>query len=243
MRLPRPGWKAVSALAWAALLLAWGTVAAGEVDTDWPQWRGPTRDGISAESSGWPSGWPPRRLWGRNVGKGCTSPIIVSGKLYVMGWTGSRRGQGVDTVYCFDARTGRERWKVSYTCRYQGRVRTGDTRAYGGPSSTPTFDRDTGRLYTLSTDGDLRCWDAARRGKLLWAKNLYESYTVKQRPYVGGGRRDFGFPTAPLVLGDLLIIEVVPSTARSWRSTRRRAAAAGSRSTAGRPATPARPCP
>jgi hypothetical protein len=178
---------------------------------DWPQWRGPEHTGVSPERSGWPDGWPPRKLWGKNVGKGCTSPILAGGKLYTMGWHGSggrRAKAGTDTVWCFDAATGRELWKQSYPCRYQSRVRTGDTRAYGGPSSTPTFDAATGYLYTLSIDGDLRCWDAARGGKPVWRVNVFDRYRIKQRPDVGGGRRDYGFPGSPLVRGDLVIAEV-----------------------------------
>ncbi|MFC1805647.1 PQQ-binding-like beta-propeller repeat protein, partial [Planctomycetota bacterium] len=195
---------------WLLTALATALAAAGKVDTDWPQWRGPGRDGISAESSGWPGGWPPKKLWETKVGYGCTSPVIAEGKLYVMGWAGPRGGNpvGTDTVFCLDARTGRELWKQSYPCRYQGRVRTGDTGGYGGPSSTPTLDRDTGWLYTLSVDGHVHCWDATQQGKLVWKKGLYDVYKPRQRPDVGGGTRDHGYPTSPLILGDLLLIEV-----------------------------------
>ncbi|KPK45415.1 MAG: hypothetical protein AMK72_11090, partial [Planctomycetes bacterium SM23_25] len=123
---------------------------------DWPQWRGVNRDDVSPESSGYPGGWPPKRLWSRNVGRGCTSPILAGGRLYVMGWAGSggrgrgRGGPGTDTIYCFDAPTGSELWKQPYSCPYQGRLKTGDEGAYGGPSATPTLDRRTGYLYTLS---------------------------------------------------------------------------------------------
>ena len=189
-----------------ALAAATAVSAAAGAESDWPHWRGPDRTSVTPESSGWPHGWPPKRLWDRNVGKGCSSPILVDGKLYVMGW--SREGRGTDTLFCLDARTGRERWKQSYACPYQGRVRTGDTAAYGGPSSTPSFDGATGWIYTLSTDGDLRCWDAGQQGKLVWSLNLYDKYKAPQRPDVGGGRRDYGYPGSPLILDDLLIVEV-----------------------------------
>ena len=114
---------------------------------DWPQWRGPSRTDVTSEKSGWPKGWPPKRLWKKNVGYGCTSPILVDGRLYVMGWNGKRSGNnpvGADTVYCFEAVTGKLLWKQSYRCRYQGRFRTGDTSLYGGPTSTPTLDAASG---------------------------------------------------------------------------------------------------
>ena len=185
-------------LAAVTVLAAWGAASA----EDWPHWRGAGRNGVVAERSGWPAGWPPKKLWERNVGRGCASPIIVEGKLYVMGW---RDG---DTLYCFDAATGREMWKQSYPCPYQGRVRTGDTGAYGGPSSTPSYDKSTGWIYTISIDGDLRCWDTRQNGRLVWRVNLYDAYKAPQRPDVGGGRRDYGYPTSALIRGQTLLVEV-----------------------------------
>ncbi len=115
---------------------------------------------------------------------------------------------GTDTVYCFDALTGEEQWTQSYPCRYQRRLRVGDVGRYGGPSATPTFDEATGCLYTLSVDGDLRCWDTKDRGRPVWARNLYDEHDVKRRPNVGRGQRDYGYTSSPLVLGDRLIVEV-----------------------------------
>jgi len=194
------------------------TVLAGVLTTelalgaDWPQWRGPNRSDITPESSGWPDSWPPEKLWSKNVGRGCTSPIIVDGRLYVMGWNGEgnlkKNPVGTDTIYCLDARIGEELWKQTYSCRYQGRVRAGDLGRYGGPSSTPAFDPQTEYLYTLSIDGDFRCWDAKQKGRLVWSKNFYDEYKVPQRPNVGGGIRDYGFTSSPLIQDDLAIAEV-----------------------------------
>ncbi|MBM3237787.1 hypothetical protein FJZ31_15975 [Candidatus Poribacteria bacterium] len=218
------------------------TVALG---ADWPQWRGPNRKDITPESSGWPDSWPPKRIWSKNVGRGCTSPIIVDGRLYVMGWQGEGNLRenpiGTDTVYCFNALTGEELWKQTYSCRYQSRVRTGDEGAYGGPSSTPAFDPQTGYLYTLSIDGDLRCWNTKQKGQLVWPKNFYDEYNIPQRPppsspspHAGregvGGQRDYGFTSSPLIQGDLVIVEVGDNEGtvmafnkrtgqRQWRST------------------------
>jgi len=190
----------------AATVLCTATFAA-----DWPQWRGPNHNDVTPESSGWPKGWPPKRLWKKNVGYGCTSPIIVDGRLYVMGWKGQRRGSnptGTDTVYCFMADTGRLLWKQSYRCLYQGRHRVGDTSRYGGPSSTPTLDKKTGYLYTLSIDGDLKCWDTKKNGRAVWSLNFYDKYKVPRRPKVSAGQRDYGYASSPLVQGELVITEV-----------------------------------
>ena len=127
-----------------------------------------------------------------------------------MGWQGDRgrRGRGVDTLYCIEAASGKELWKQSYACPYQGRVSTGDEGAYGGPSSTPTFDKSTEFVYTLSTDGDLRCWDTRKSGALVWKLNFYDKYKVPRRPHVGGDRRDFGYPGSVLIRGETLLVEV-----------------------------------
>jgi outer membrane protein assembly factor BamB len=195
----------IAAAGWLAAVAVALVNAAAAVD--WPQWRGPDRTAVTAEPSGYPAGWPPARLWEANVGKGCTSPIVAGGRVYVMGWHGE-----ADTLRCLDARTGAEAWKQSYRARYQGRQRTGDESAYGGPSSTPTLDAETGWLYTLGVDGDLRCWDTRREGKGVWNLNLYEAFQVPQRENVGPpdgrGHRDYGFTSGPLVLGDLVIVEV-----------------------------------
>lgn len=176
------------------------------VGGDWPHWRGPQRNDIVAESSGYTGGaWPAGgELWQANVGVGCTSPVVVAGRLYVLGWQ-----QGKDTLVCLEAATGRALWRRSYEAPDYGRQATGDQGIYSGPSSTPEFDVETGLLFTLSADGDLRAWDTAAEGASLWQLNLYDAYDVPQRPRVGrSGRRDYGYTSAPLVHGQVVIVEV-----------------------------------
>lgn len=172
---------------------------------DWPHWRGAHRSGIAAEDSGWKSGkWlAAPAVWGKNVGKGGTSPLLVGGRLYTMGYA-----DGKDTVYCLDAATGKEVWTVQYDCPQYGRFKTGDEGLYSGPSSTPEFDLETGYLYTLSTDGDLNCWDTQDKGRKVWGLNLYDQYEVQQRPKIARqGLRDYGYTSSPLVHGDSLLVE------------------------------------
>jgi outer membrane protein assembly factor BamB len=192
----------------AILVVSCGSFAGA---ADWPCWLGETNSGVTSEKSGWPANWPPKKLWTRSVGYGCTSPIIVGRKLYVMGWRGPRRRAGVkgtDTLYCIDAASGKDVWTQSYACLYQGRVSTGDASAYGGPSSTPAFDKATGLIYTVSIDGDMRCWDSRKGGALVWKLNFYDKYKVPRRPFVAGGRRDYGYPGSVLIRGQSLLIEV-----------------------------------
>lgn len=177
------------------------TVHAG----DWPHWRGPSRNDVVDEPSYWTgSDWATRQLWEKNVGAGATSPLVVDGRLYTMGYE-----NGQDSVLCLDAVTGVELWRVSYRSREFGRHATGDQALYSGVTSTPELDPQTGYLYTLSTDGELNCWDTQARGRRVWGLNLYDTFDVPQRPKVGrSGRRDYGYTSSPLVLDKWLIVEV-----------------------------------
>lgn len=173
---------------------------------DWPHWRGPNRDDISDEDSGWKSGsWLAEKpAWRTDVGPGASSPLVVAGRLYTMGWRDGR-----DFVYCLDAATGRELWRRDYLCPKYGRRATGDEGLYSGPTSTPEFDLATGLLFTLSADGDLNCWDTARDGRRVWTLNLYDNYDVPRRPrHKRSGLRDYGYTTAPFVSGGSVIVEV-----------------------------------
>lgn len=172
---------------------------------DWPHWRGPDRNDITPHTSGWEQGaWPlADPAWTRKVGMGGTSPITVGERVFVMGWAND-----TDTVRCLDAATGEEVWSQSYACPKHGRQHKGDEGFYGGPSACPEFDRETGYLYTLSIDGDLNCWATEDEGQRVWGANLYEDYRVPRRPSAGGGQRDYGYTTAPLVYGEWLIVQV-----------------------------------
>lgn len=198
-----------SAIVWGAVL---GCIADCH-SADWSHWRGLNRNGIVAEDSQWDSGaWkakrggPGKSLWNRNVGIGCTSPLVVGNVVYTMGWNNNR-----DTVWCLDATTGKPVWQVSYNCPKYGRRSTGDKSIYAGITSTPEYDAETGYLYSLSVDGDLNCWDTRQRGKKVWGFNLYQRYNVKQRPEVAvrrKTRRDYGYTSSPLVHEATLIVEV-----------------------------------
>ena len=173
---------------------------------DWPHWRGPNRNGTIDEDSGWEhDSWPPGdAAWTAKVGVGGSSPVVAGGRVYTTGWEKDR-----DYVYCLNALTGREIWKQSYACPLYGRHSFGDQGLYSGPSPCPTYDDDSGYLYTLSTDGDLNCWDTRKQGQRVWSVNFYDKYKVVQRPLVGSRRlRDYGYTTSPLVYGDWVIAEV-----------------------------------
>ena len=172
---------------------------------DWPHWRGPNRNDVVADHSGWENGhWLLEELWSTNVGEGGTSPIIVAGKVYTMGWRDER-----DHVVCLDANTGQKLWTRSYACPSHGRMAIGDKGLYSGVTSTPDFDATTGYLYSLSADGHLNCWDTKTEGKNVWSLNLYDEFPVERRPKVGrSSLKDYGYSSSPLVFDDTVIVEV-----------------------------------
>jgi outer membrane protein assembly factor BamB len=169
----------LSRLAFSAVLLACCcTATRGE---DWPQWRGPNRNGISDET-GWLIQWPPVEQWRFSLGEGYSSVVVKDGRLYTMGWSSSR-----DTVFCLDATTGTQVWAHAYTC-----ADVGDDN-YSGTRCTPTVEGD--RLYTCSQRGHFYCLDRLT-GAVLWEKKLSEV----------NRNGNWGYASSPLVEGDLIIL-------------------------------------
>lgn len=173
------------------ILLAAGLLAAASnhvLAGDWAQWRGPDRNGISQEKD-WLSVWPdqgPKIAWKAKVGLGYSSIVVADGRAYTVGFAG-----GKDTVFCFDAESGKEVWQHSYPSEL------GDKYFQGGTTGTPTFHK--GRLYWLSRWGDLIAFEGAS-GKVVWSKNIQKE---TQHPIP-----TWGFSGAPLVHDHLLILNV-----------------------------------
>src|SRR5262245_34121789 len=118
------------------------------VADDWPQWRGPRRDGVSAEkdlAQQWPSNGPPVLWMARGLGVGYSSVSVVGNRIYTMGDSGE-----FSQVHALDAS---EKGKIVWSTRI-GKP-GGD---YPGTRSTPTVDAD--RVYALSQWGDLVCLEA-----------------------------------------------------------------------------------
>jgi outer membrane protein assembly factor BamB len=171
----------------AAVLVA---LAAGHATMQgtpgWYQWRGPNRDGHSAETGllkTWPSSGPPLVWRTTGAGTGYSSFSASGGRLYTLG----ARGQ-MEFVIAFDEATGKTLWQTSHGRRF-------DNEQGDGPRSTPTVDGD--RLYALGASGDLSCLDAAT-GKMLWTRNLFREF--------GGQNAPWGISESPLVTGDRVLV-------------------------------------
>jgi outer membrane protein assembly factor BamB len=169
------------------LLLVIGLVNFSRAE-HWPNFRGPSHNGISLET-GWLDHWPaegPSISWKTNVGTGLSSFAVAGNRVFTIG-----NHANTDAVFCFDADNGKELWRHSYESDL------GDKFFEGGPTSTPTVD---GRfVYTLSRWGDLFCFEAAS-GKIIWSKNVQKETQTR----IPG----WGFSGSPLVRENLLVLNV-----------------------------------
>lgn len=153
---------------------------------EWHQWRGPNRDGHSAETNlldDWPAAGPPRLWHGTGAGTGYSSFSASGGRLFTMGSRGS-----VEYVVAFDAASGKRLWETAAGQRFRNDM--GD-----GPRSTPTVDGD--RVYAFGGSGELSCLLAAT-GQKLWSVNVVERF--------GGAIPNWGYSESPLVVGDRIVL-------------------------------------
>jgi outer membrane protein assembly factor BamB len=156
---------------------------------DWPQFRGPARDGTSPEKgllATWPAKGPPL-VWDLKVGEGYSGPAVAGERLILF-----HRVENKEVVECLSAVDGKKSWKYAYATTYQDQIGKGD-----GPRSTPVISGKW--VYTLGAEGLLHCFELAS-GKKVWARALNKEYKVKQNW--------FGVGTTPLVEGGLVILNV-----------------------------------
>ena len=159
---------------------------------DWPQWRGPNRDGVWGET-GIMESFPDEGLkvcWRASVGWGWSSPVVAQGRVFV---TDSEviRPTVKERVHCFDAATGNSLWTYAYDETYPEWVYVAGQEM--GPSATPIVD--AGKLYTVGGNGHVHCFDS-KKGDLLWEKNLGKEYQIEA----------VMCRASPLIEGDLLIV-------------------------------------
>jgi len=159
------------------------------IASDWPQWRGPHRDGVVSEE---PKTWPEKLnlKWKSEVGIGHASPVVAAGSIYEF----TRQGDA-ETVLSIDPSNGKIRWKQQYAAPYKMNP---VAASHGeGPKSTPVYSN--GKLYTFGINGILSAFDA-ETGKPVWRLDFSKQYKE--------GAPDFGTAMSPMVDGGLLIAHV-----------------------------------
>ncbi|MBI3866626.1 MAG: PQQ-binding-like beta-propeller repeat protein [Planctomycetia bacterium] len=177
----------------ASLALPWLMPFALRAD-DWPQWRGPNRDGVCAET-GLLQAFPADGLkvrWRVPVGWGFSSPVVAQGRVYLAD-SELMKPKARERLLCLDETTGKPLWTHSYDVAYEDWAF--DATQEIGPVATPVVQN--GKVFILGRVGHLFCLDA-RSGDVIWKKNLETEYQVKFAP---------GMPS-PLIEGDLLILFV-----------------------------------
>ncbi len=158
---------------------------------DWPQWRGPHRDGVWRESGiveRLPGPQIPLR-WSAPISGGYSGPTVALGRVYVSDRVEEPEEQ--ERIHCFRWTDGKKLWTFAYPCRY------GSLTYRTGPRAAVTVA--DGLAFSLGAVGHLVCLDA-ETGRLVWRKDLREEYQAKMP--------DWGMAASPLVYGDLLISQV-----------------------------------
>ena len=176
---------------------------------DWPQFRGPNRDGHWNES-GILERFPKEGLkirWRHPVGGGFSSPVVAEGKAFVMD-VEMTKPTSRERVHCYEEKTGKVLWDYVYEEHYGEWAFVPERGA--GPTATPIVEQ--GRIYTVGANGFVHCLDT-KTGKVIWEKNLWQEYTVEE----------MGCRPSPLIEGSNTLVEcgssLLASTVVSASST------------------------
>ena len=168
------------------LLLYGGVLAVGA--SEWPQWRGPDRNGISRETGllkNLPDGGS-QVLWSVSLGEGFSGITVVDGRFYTMFSDAED-----EFVVSLDASNGEEIWRFrsdSTFYEYEGG---------NGPRETPTIDGEF--LFTVSAQGKFYALNSVN-GEKVWSYDLIKDFR--------GYMPRWGFSSSPLVEGNKLFVEV-----------------------------------
>lgn len=159
-------------------------------DADWPQWRGPNRDGHAAEQSlmqSWPEGGPALTFQFNDAGRGYSALAIVDGEIFTMGADDQNT-----FALCIDIADGSEKWRTNFsTTGVDGDYNLGWG---GGPRGTPTVDGDD--VFVLSDVGVLASLNR-KTGQEQWSVDLVKDY--------GGKIPTWGYSESILIDGDNVV--------------------------------------
>ncbi len=163
---------------WQLFVIAILAMTPGALAVDWHQWRGPEQNGVSRETN-LPDKWTPEGdnvLWQAPVG-GMSSPIVMRGRVYLLGRTGAEKIANTtvvgprtqETVVCLDANTGKLVWE------HRMNMTQTEVPVHRLGWSNPVGDPSTGRVYALGSQCNLLCFDG-ESGKVLWERQMTEEF-------------------------------------------------------------------
>jgi outer membrane protein assembly factor BamB len=157
--------------------------------SDWPQFLGPTRNGVYSGgdlADSWPTDGP-SVVWKKSVGPGFSSPVVADGKLVLFHLLNDK-----EAVECLDARTGAPVWDYSYPTAFNDRMGSGS-----GPRATPCIAG--GRVFTYGAEGMLTCLDF-KTGKKTWNVDAKAKFSAPEGY--------FGIACSPLAEGTAVLLNI-----------------------------------
>ncbi len=164
-------------------------------NSDWPQWRGPTRDGTWHEPQ-FPLHLPKdaKPLWKLPLGAGYGGIAVSNNKLFVLDRIKSTKNnetEELERILCLDPLTGKQLWLHAYNAAYK-------KLDYGnGPRTTPTIHQ--GKVYTFGSIGDIHCLDI-NTGKVLWHRNAVVDFNAKYPIW--------GYASSPLIDENRVLLQI-----------------------------------
>ena len=157
---------------------------------EWPQWRGPNRDGVWKESGIVQDFVKPLPvIWRIQISGGYCGPTVAGGRVYLMDRI--KKPDSQERVLCFNAHTGKPIWSYPYPCEYR------NVQYTTGPRASVTINED--RAYALGTMGHFHCLDA-KTGEMIWKKDLKKEYDIRMPLW--------GISSAPLIEKHLVILHI-----------------------------------
>ncbi|MEO6213324.1 MAG: PQQ-binding-like beta-propeller repeat protein [Vicinamibacterales bacterium] len=171
------------------------------LSAQWPQWRGPNRDGV-VTAAAVPSSWPDKaaRVWTQPVGEGYSTPVVADGRVFV-----HARKDPQEVVTAFDLATGKPIWTAEYQSAFNKNQYAKNMSK--GPFSTPLVAN--GRLFTLGTSAVLTSFDAAT-GIVKWRKDWSKE--------IDSSKLFTGTAMSPIIAAGLLIVHVGDDTKGAFRA-------------------------
>ena len=171
------------------------------LDAQWPQWRGPNRDGVVAAANV-PTAWPakPSLKWTQKVGEGYSTPVVANGRIFV-----HSRQDPEEVVTALDLATGQPLWTAKYQAAFNKNKYANNMSK--GPFSTPLVAN--GIVYTLGTSAVLSAFDE-KTGAVKWRKDWSKE--------IDTSRMFTGTAMSPIIDGGLLIVHVGDDDAGAFRA-------------------------
>ena len=181
------------------LILSLLCTASISIADDWPQWRGPNRDGVWNETGiieKFDSGEVKLR-WRTPISSGYSGPTVADGRVFVTDRVVEPKQ--IERVLCFDSTSGKAIWKHEYPCPYIGIGYT------AGPRACVTID--DGHAYVLGAMGHLHCLDASK-GQVVWKQDLNAGYEIQHKDRAKNRMPIWGISAAPLIFENLVILHI-----------------------------------